>query len=222
MKKSIMSKIMTLVENVKETKDGHLLVSFAHKSNLEKAKNEIESETNLSVNEKGKLKPKIKVVYAHSDEEDIVNSITIKNPWIKNLIESSDDFKIIKEILTQDKKHKHYIIKCTPQIRKAIIDHNDKLYTMYSRCNVYDCYMPYQCYKCQSFGHSATNCKFNQVCPKCSGNHGHKDCTSGVLKCNNCSTRGYTETNHKTYDLHNCTVYKEEIAKVKNNTDHGI
>ena len=82
--------------------------------------------------------------------------------------------------------------------------------------------MPYQCYKCQEFGHSATRCNNNQICAKCSGNHHTRDCTSAILKCNNCVRRGFTETNHKTKDVHNCMVYKEEISRARNNTDHGF
>ena len=69
---------------------------------------------------------------------------------------------------------------------------------------------------------TATNCNHDQVCSKCSGNHRYKDCASTDLKCNNCANKGHSETNHKTYDATKCAVYKEEMAKAKNNTDHGI
>ena len=113
-------------------------------------------------------------------------------------------------------------MKCSPKIRKAIYDHGDRLYTMYENCYIYDTYQPYQCYKCQEFGHSAPNCQKNQVCPKCGENHKYKDCRSTEMKCKNCETRKITNTNHKIFNVNACTVYKEEIAKIKNNTDHGF
>ena len=223
-KKQIMSKITAQVEEVKETNDGHLFVRFADRSNLEKAKQELEAdeENEISVNEKGKLKPKIKVVNVQKDEEDIIHSIKMKNPWIGNLIKSSDDFEIIREIKAKNPNYKHYIIKCSPLIRRNIFDRDDKLFTLYSRCRVYDSYMPYQCYKCQNFGHSATNCRNNQICPICSGNHKANECTSNELKCNNCAKRGHSDTKHKSYDSNKCSAYKEEMSRMKNNTNHGF
>ena len=220
-KKSIMSKIETPVEEVKETKEGHLYVRFADKNKLEDAKREFE-QIDLTVNEKGKRKPMIKVVNVPNDEEDIISNIKMKNPSIGNLIENEDDLKIIKELKAKDSKYKHYILKCTPKIRKTIYENENKLYTLYNRCKVYDCYMPYQCYKCQDFGHSAVNCNNNQVCPKCSGNHRYKDCDNTVLKCNNCVKKGHSEMNHKTFDAYKCAVYNEEMSKARNNTDHGF
>ena len=82
-KKTIMSKITAPVEDVKETKDGHLLVRFEDKTNLERAKTEIEKQDDLSVNEKGKQNPKIKIVYVHRDEDDVLNNIVIKKSMDK-------------------------------------------------------------------------------------------------------------------------------------------
>ena len=122
---------------------------------MEKAKGEFEInvDSNISVNEKGKLKPQIKIINVSKDEVDVVDNIKWKNPWLENLIQDADnDFKIIKEMNAKDNNYKHYVIKCTPQIRKAIYERNDKLCTLHSCCWIYDCYMPYQCYKCQEFG----------------------------------------------------------------------
>jgi hypothetical protein len=46
---------------------------------------------------------------------------------------------------------------------------------------------PWQCYKCQRFGHSAANCRSGPRCVVCSGPHNVKDCTSsGTNACCNC------------------------------------
>ena len=82
--------------------------------------------------------------------------------------------------------------------------------------------MPYQCYKCQEFGHSAINCRNKVTCSKCGEEHPSKDCDKQQLNCSNCAKRGYAGKNHKTFDRIACAVYKEEILKAKNNTDHGF
>ena len=56
-KKAIMSKITTQVEEVKDSKVGHLMVRFADKEKLENARKEFEEnmdEINISVVEKDK------------------------------------------------------------------------------------------------------------------------------------------------------------------------
>ena len=96
------------------------------------------------------------------------------------------------------------------------------IYTMYENCNIYDAYQPYQCFKCQEYGHSAAKCQNKQACPKCGGNHSYKDCQSEEMKCKNCEKRGLENTEHRTFDRRECAIYNEEVAKIKNNTDHGF
>ena len=92
-KKEILGKLKTQVEAVNETKDGHLAVRFTNKENLEAAKKEIEVNSEISVNEVGKMKPKIKIVNVSKEDDDVFQSIKMKNAWIANLIEDEDDFK---------------------------------------------------------------------------------------------------------------------------------
>ena len=47
-----------------------------------------------------------------------------------------------------------------------------------------------QCFNCESFGHSAQNCKSKQKCVVCGENHSHKGCPKKEAKqpkCANCS-----------------------------------
>ena len=223
-KKAIMSDITTPVEEVKETKDGHLFIRFADKKDLENAKKEIEdkNDANITVKEKSKLKPKIKLINISKDEDDVIRNIKMKNSWIGELVRDDDDLKLVKTLDARTDGLMHCIIKCTPEIRKAIYEKGDSLYTMYGHGKIYDCYMPYQCFKCQEFGHSASHCNKNQVCQKCGEDHRSTECTNNEAKCNNCVMKKYNDTEHRTYDSIKCSVYKEEIARVKNNTDHGF
>lgn len=57
--------------------------------------------------------------------------------------------------------------------------------------SVMDCkyYIPNirQCFRCQKFGHNATNCKSsNEVCVNCSGEHPKEKCTANFKCCANC------------------------------------
>lgn len=65
-----------------------------------------------------------------------------------------------------------------------------------------------QCYKCQSFGHIATNCFRDEVCAFCAGNHSFKDCTvkSENYKCANC------KANHAAVNT-DCPAFKAVVER---------
>ena len=92
---------------------------------------------------------------------------------------------------------------------------------MYRRNRVVDSYKVYQCFKCQEFNHSANSCNRRQICAKCGGEHKLGECNSTMEKCINCEKRGHDDHNHRTNGV-KCPVYKEELTRVKNRTDHGF
>ena len=218
-----MSKITTQVDEVKDSKVGHLIVKFADKEKLENARKEFEEnmdDINISVVEKEKIKPKIKVCNVDTDVDDVIEDIKERNKWINDYIQEEDDFKLVKELNTREENNRHYIIKCAPEIRKQIFIRGEILYTLYKKNKVFDSYNVYQCFKCQGFNHSAKHCEKNQVCAKCGGNHRLVECNANVEKCVNCERKGHSDLNHRT-NRTKCPVYKEEVSRIKNRTDHG-
>ena len=208
------------------SKQGHLLVSFADDSKLKAAEDnldKIKDSFNITVDKKDMLKPKIMICDVDVDEDDdrIIETIKDKNRWISNMIIEDDDFKLIKKKKSRRENKEHIIVKCSPEVRQAVYKRDNKLYTTYGVCTVYDTYRAYQCYRCQEFGHSANNCSKTQVCAKCSGEHKTKDCSSDTPGCKNCMRKGHSDTGHATY-FNKCPVYLEEIARIKNKTDHGF
>ena len=153
--------------------------------------------------------------------ENSLKTFGIKNTFLRrHEIQKEDNFKIVAKITTKGDTQ-HFIIKCTSDIRKAIYDEGNYVYTAYGRSNVKDSYHVYQCYKCQGFGHNANDCNGTQKCAKCGEGHRLKDCESGTEKCVNCEKSGKTNVNHRANNW-NCPCYSEEEAKVRNNTDHGF
>lgn len=65
-----------------------------------------------------------------------------------------------------------------------------------------------QCYNCQSFGHTATNCNRKPKCVKCAGPHTTAECAKGKIaspKCANCQ-----EDHPASY--RQCTVYARQLS----------
>ena len=112
-KKAIMSKITTQVDEVKDSKVGHLIVKFADKGKLENARKEFEeniNDINISVVEKEKIKPKIKVCNVDADVDDVIEDIKERNKWINDYIQEEEDFKLVKKLNTREENNRHYIM----------------------------------------------------------------------------------------------------------------
>ena len=69
-----------------------------------------------------------------------------------------------------------------------------------------------QCYNCQTWGHSSSNCGLPSRCVKCSGSHEKGACSipQGGAICCNCG--GSHSANHR-----GCKFYRDHIDKIKKN-----
>lgn len=76
---------------------------------------------------------------------------------------------------------------------------------------------PFQCTRCQRFGHSRSNCALDFRCVKCSLSHTPGNCDINknspleLLKCANCNESGHPA------NYRGCRIYKEAIAEIKQN-----
>ena len=58
---------------------------------------------NISVVEKGKIKPKIKVCNVDTDVDDVSEDIKERNQWINDYIQEEDDFKLVQKLQIQER-----------------------------------------------------------------------------------------------------------------------
>ena len=201
-------------------------MNFPDKTTLDKAKENMirmEKDLKIETREKEKMLPKVMLCNVSNLEkdDDIVESIRYKNTWLQELIdETGDTFKEVAKMKAKGNTY-HSIIKCSPKIRKAIYNRGDYIFTAVGRTKVIDRYHVRQCYKCQGFGHESNNCKNAQACARCGGEHRSSECESESEKCVNCVKASNHEIDHRSYS-NICPIYNEEIARIRNNTDHGI
>ena len=87
-----------------------LLLDSQMKKDPEAAREELEKENEnvISVSEKGKMKPNIKIANVSKDDDNVTESIKIKNEQIANLIVDEEDL-ILKETEQARNKKLHYI-----------------------------------------------------------------------------------------------------------------
>ncbi|XP_068202426.1 uncharacterized protein [Palaemon carinicauda] len=185
--------------------------SFARNLNLGKNKS-----TYILPNIKGKLFPKIRIenIPEYYANESIIDCIKDKNPWIENLVQNVDHFKMVANLKTKVKGTRHIVIKCSPKVRKNIKVRGDKLNVLGNCVMIYDTYHVIRCVKCQEFGHRTLDCTQKLICPKCGKEHQMKDCTAKKATCVYCHGRHITGSK-------SCQRYKEEEKKIKEATDHG-
>lgn len=126
--------------------------------------------------------------------------------------ESSIDYEIIRQIKTRQGKV-NWLID-TDELGKDILLERKRLCIDFERYRIVQFLPIVRCYKCQQFGHYASNCKNRQQCVKCSDDHSIKDCKSSTECCANCYFKNASgDTAHRA-DSPDCPVYKEERNKL--------
>ena len=214
------------LEQTTTTKDGHLLVRIKSKDDLEKAVQTLSKEKGklgIEANIKNKLKPKIMItnVPKMESKDDIVDNILCKNQWLKSKVDEGEEFSLVTSLNGRVDNSQNFIFKCSPQIRKLLTERDDKILTLFSKCQVYDHYNILQCFKCLKFGHHSSKCSSpHQICAKCSGKHRLADCKHiGDPCCTNCKSENAI-ADHRA-NSRTCPKVIAETNRVKNITDHG-
>ena len=93
-----------------------------------------------------------------------------------------------------------------------------QIFVGYDCCSVYDAIEITRCYNCCGYHHISAKCKLKAVCPKCSGDHPVKECSSAVLKCVNCfgarNAMPDIDFNHAAWDR-GCAVFQQKLKLFK-------
>ena len=84
-----------------------------------------------------------------------------------------------------------------------------------------------RCFKCSRFNHRFRDCRGEETCPLCAGNHKLKECTATPMeyKCINCLTYNKHNQNKRICDKHssldkNCPSLQAVLEKYRQNTDY--
>ena len=183
---------------------------------------------NEIVNVKSKL-PTISIldVKDYTTKEEFVEKVKGQNPVIKNLIEKGSEFSIVfskepKNDGNNRNKYHQVIARVSNDVRQAIKNSNNKIYTDLASHHVVDRFFVKRCNRCQNFGHYEKDCTEDHAhCGYCKGHHLSKEC-NGVqegdfehYECVNCERSGKESNGHSAY-WHKCPSYLDLQKKVKN------
>lgn len=220
--KSIVDPKIDPVSNLRETKDGNIIIecnSIESTADIQKKISDKIGESCI-VEEIKKTKPAITIMNIESEvtEGELIDCICQQN----------DSLGINKEELeiVHFKKRKYSNIATVKMDWLSFTNVMECGYLNISwrRLKVSDALSVLRCYKCQDFGHSATNCTGELCCPVCAGEHDVKDCKCSTYKCINCCRANDTlnfpqplDTNHAVWS-EKCQVLGRKLEQKRNRT----
>lgn len=140
-------------------------------------------------------KPKIKVINVGEEEiqlDDVSLIDTIKK---QNKIDEEAYMKIVKRIVKKRREDntragggrqvEGSVIMEVDEMTHELL-RREKLNIGWRKCLVFDHYTVKRCFKCWGYYHIAKNCKREETCHKCAGNHKASDCKATKMRCVNC------------------------------------
>lgn len=185
------------VENIKEGKEGAVIINCNNSNTKEKIKEKVESELGgrYSVADGVQRNPKVII---RGVEEDFIN-VEDENIITDSLKEQNDLIITDKSVLQvqskykqKDKRNKGNIILTVDVALKDQMCQLGKVNIGWRRCVVHEYYAVRRCFHCARYGHKAGDCQNSVACFKCAGPHKTNECSEDKLKCINCE-----ETNKK-------------------------
>lgn len=215
------------VKNMKNVKDGGILIVLNSEEDKKKIldSNVIKS-GQFKVSEPHNKQPKI-IIYdvpSYVKEKEIPEIVFCKNSDCINLEKSEfiDGFKPVFKVGPKGQETVHWVILCSPKVRKCVINSN-RLFIEWASCRVKDYVAAPRCYKCQNYGHVTKYCRNEaNICAYCSASgHDIKQCNKkdGRPACSNCKKTGIN-FEHKANDP-NCPCHLKALQLEISKTDYG-
>lgn len=204
------------ITNVENRKNGTLVIQSENVEEREKIKEAIQSEISEDYEIKVPKEINMQIVvtdlnYKYPDRE-LIEKLKKQNETLKN-----SELEVIKIFETKRYYKTTFNAKLNvdnESYPKVIA--GQKLNVGWDRCRVFDGTNVMKCFKCQGYNHKAVECKNEDVCYKCHGNHKSKECTKEiVMKCVNCMKENRRlnlglDENHATNNRE-CPVYQNKL-----------
>lgn len=202
------------IKQLKEIKDGGILIKCNTREEIDKIKKAADKKLNENYNIRTPTQknPKIKIVDINDQmsDEKLLNCILSQNEFLNH------EDKYFKVVTTKKMKTKYMsIIECDP-LSFELIRSKGKICVGWSVCRVFEYVPVLRCFKCGVFGHKSSDCETEEKCLKC-GKQDHltKECVSEQLSCCNCiivnsKFKLNLKIDHSTFDI-NCPSYQNKV-----------
>ena len=217
------------VNSVHVSESGDTFVNLPNKASSDKLQPILEEMNHNVVTLKSKL-PTIALlgVTRKYSKPEIVNAILKQNEVIRVLVEENNCHLsvVYTKEPSDDNTYHQVVLRVSPDIRRAIKNHSNKLYMGKVLHKVVNRFYIRRCNTCQCYGHYQDRCPTpnSPVCGYCTKDHLSKDCPikagpTSEFCCHNCKTRDIDFKGHSTF-WYNCPSYKEQQKKLERSIDY--
>jgi len=210
---------------IKTLRDGRVIMETKSKEDIELLCTNINDKCSqlLDANIQKPRNPRL-VIYNIPEEvnlENIEQIITTQNPEL-----GLNEGEVAPKFTYRGKRNAmNMVIEVSSQTRQKIL--STKLKVGWHICNTRDYIVVTRCYKCSRYNHKAKDCKGEQTCPHCMGDHNIKACTAPTCdyKCVNCANYNKYNGSAKVRENHSsmdktCPSLQTTIQKYKQNTEY--
>lgn len=220
------SKLAVGVENVKNIKNGGVVINCANANSKDIIKNKVVEVMGdkYKVEDGSFKKPKLIVSGVEEEFLNMENEEIIKAVVEQNDVNLEGKLTVVKKYKKKNKKNSvNIIIEVEPDKYVNLIK-KEKINIGWRKCNIYDYFDITRCFKCAGYNHKSNKCTNNITCFKCGENHITNECKSEILKCINCLTireklKINVNPDHAANDL-NCPCYKRHVERQCNETKY--
>ena len=219
------------VNSVHVTDSGDIFVNLPDKASRDKLQPLLRDTdpTNEIVTLKSKL-PTIALlgVIREYTKTDITNMILKQNKVIRVLAEEGSHISVLyTKAPADDKPYHQVVLRVSPDIRRAISNHDDFVHMGKLVHKVVDRFYVRRCNNCQIYGHHKDKCPTprNPVCGYCADTtHMSNACpiksgAKSAFTCQNCKSKNLKFQGHSTF-WYNCPSYKEQQKKLERSIDY--
>lgn len=168
-------------------------------------------------------KPRLKIVGVEDElsESELKESLVDQNELLEEM-----ELKLITKYQRENAAgyiSYTYVLEVDATSHEIMLE-AERVNLGWERCRVIECFGIIRCFKCCNYGHKSTECKGNEVCAKCTGQHRTAECTSERAKCINCERMNKSRKLNLSIDhfafSHECAIYKRLVARKRQQIEH--
>lgn len=217
------------VENIREGKEGAVIISCNTTNAKEKIKKTVQIElgNKYNITEGKKKEPRVIIRGVENDFIDGDNDMIIKALKEQNELNTGEStvFGVHAKFKQKGKRNNGNIILTVDATLKNQICEAGKLNIGWRRCVVHEYFTVIRCFNCGRYGHMKNNCKNEVTCYKCAGTHKTGECSCDFEKCVNCMEtnakyKKSLDVQHMVTDI-KCPCY-QRIIKIEENKTRRI
>lgn len=203
------------VKGIRNITRGGIVVECKNEEDIENIRTEavkkLGSDYEIKVPVKKNPKVKISGLSERLSDQELIKKMIAQNEFINE----ESKIKIVYVSNPSRRFNTYSVIAEVDSTTFVHLVNKERINIGWDRCYVHEVHNITRCYNCSGFYHKAKECKNKLACPKCSGEHTLKDCTSSQAECINCKMaiqklKIKVDARHEAWDL-NCPVYKRKL-----------